>query len=91
MSNVASKWNKRASLVYAAGVWAALGLVGYYVYMGDDVFNKVVKKEEKIAEHLQVVHKTAHTETVVVYKEDFVPYTTRIYNYFFSARPGDDR
>lgn len=52
---------------------------------------EVVKKEELDPEHIQVVHKTAHCETVVVSKEGFVPYTTRISNYFFIPRPGDDR
>lgn len=37
-----------------------------------------------------VVHKTPHTKTVIIYKKDFVPYTTRIYNFIksLSSEPG---
>lgn len=37
-----------------------------------------------------VVYKTPHSKTVIVYKKDFVPYTTRIYNFIksFSSEPG---
>lgn len=38
----------------------------------------------------EVVYQTAHTKTIVVYKKDFVPYTTRIHNLIksFSSEPG---
>lgn len=37
-----------------------------------------------------VVYKTPHSKTVITYKKDFVPYTTRIYNFIksFSSEPG---
>lgn len=38
----------------------------------------------------QVVYQTAHTKSIIIYKEGFVPYTTRIYNFIksFSSEPG---
>lgn len=42
----------------------------------------------------QVVYETAHCKTIVMYKKDFVPYTTRIYNFIKSfsgdSGSGDD-
>lgn len=37
-----------------------------------------------------VVYKTPHSKTVIIYKKDFVPYTTRIYDFIksFSSEPG---
>lgn len=37
-----------------------------------------------------VVYKTAHSKTIIIYKKDFVPYTTRIYNFVksFSSESG---
>lgn len=36
------------------------------------------------------MHETAHSKTVIIYKKDFVPYTTRIYNFLrpVSGEPG---
>lgn len=38
----------------------------------------------------KMVHETTHSKTVLVYKKDFVPYSTRIYNFItsFSSEPG---
>lgn len=37
-----------------------------------------------------VVYKTPHSKTVIIYKKDFVPFTTRIYNFIQSlgSEPG---
>lgn len=51
---------------------------------------KKVEKKQEIEEINVVVHETAHNKTVITYKKDFVPYPTRIYNFFqsFSSGPG---
>ncbi|KAJ3614905.1 hypothetical protein NHX12_018474 [Muraenolepis orangiensis] len=84
-----TKWNNRAALLYAVGAWTMIGSVGYYSYKGYVTVNKNNKKEEVEPENPnQLVYRTAHTRTVVVCKEDFVPYTTRVYN-FFNPPPGN--
>ncbi|XP_078138812.1 small integral membrane protein 26-like [Centroberyx gerrardi] len=88
-----TKWNTRISIVYAIGVWTMIGSYAYYRHMGyyDE---KTVKKEEQEEKEKQnpneVVYKTAHTKTIIIYKEDFVPFSTRIQNFFksFSGGPG---
>ncbi|CAL8331063.1 unnamed protein product [Merluccius merluccius] len=63
-----------------------IGSLCYYRYMGYDVVE--VKKKEEPENPNEVVHTTAHSRTVLVYKDkDFVPYTTRIYNMFNPSSP----
>uniref|UniRef100_A0A3B5K1C0 Small integral membrane protein 26 n=1 Tax=Takifugu rubripes TaxID=31033 RepID=A0A3B5K1C0_TAKRU len=75
--NDVSKWHKRMSVVYAFGVWSMIASYAFFKYTGryDDA---------------PVVYKTPHSKTVIIYKKDFVPYTTRIYNFIksFSGEPG---
>ncbi|XP_073320809.1 small integral membrane protein 26-like [Pagrus major] len=87
-----TKWNTRMSAVYAAGIWTMIGSYAYFKYTGrlDGV---PVEKGEEVQEPEdpnQVVHQTPHSKTVIIYKKDFVPYTTRIYNFIksFSSEPG---
>ncbi|KAM9363520.1 small integral membrane protein 26-like [Symphorus nematophorus] len=87
-----SKWNRRASAVYAVGIWTMIGSYAFFKYTGH-YEDTPVKKEEEVPEQEnpnEVVYKTAHSKTVIVYKKDFVPYTTRIYNFFksFRSEPG---
>lgn len=44
---------------------------------------------EKAEDPDQVVYQTAHTKTIITYKKDFVPFTTRIYNFFKSSSSED--
>ncbi|XP_035032621.2 small integral membrane protein 26 [Hippoglossus stenolepis] len=84
------KWNKRVSAVYAVGIWTMIGSYAYSKYTGRNE-DKPAKREEKVEEDpKQVVYVTAHTKTIIVYKEDFVPYSTRIYNFIksFGGGPG---
>ncbi|XP_068452545.1 small integral membrane protein 26-like [Clinocottus analis] len=84
-----TKWNKRVSIVYAVGIWTMVGSYAYISYFGRNDDTSVKKKEEveEPENPNQVVHQTAHCKTVIVYREDFVPYTTRISNFLrsFSA------
>ncbi|XP_040892437.1 small integral membrane protein 26-like [Toxotes jaculatrix] len=88
----ALKWNKRVSAVYALGVWTMIGSYAYYKYTGR-YEDTAVQKEEEVEEQEnpnKVVYQTAHSKTVMVYKKDFVPYSSRIYNFItsFSSQPG---
>ncbi|KAM3864845.1 small integral membrane protein 26-like [Diretmus argenteus] len=89
-----AKWNTRVSIVYAVGVWTMIGSYAYYSYTGTGkkpASTLVGEEKQKEPEKTnQVIHETAHTKTIIIYKEDFVPYTTRIYNFIksFSGEPG---
>lgn len=57
-------------------------------------FSHAEKKEkppEKKNNPNEVVYETSLSKTVIIYKKDFVPYTTRIYNFItsFSSPPGN--
>ncbi|XP_044202489.1 small integral membrane protein 26-like [Thunnus albacares] len=87
-----AKWNTRVSAVYAVGIWTMIGSYAYYSYTGR-YEDKSEKKEEVVQEPddpNQVVHQTAHTKTVIIYKKDFVPYTTRIQNFIKSFSSGPE-
>lgn len=43
-------------------------------------FSETKKDEEELPNPNQEVYSTAHSTTTIVYREDFVPYTTRIMN-----------
>ncbi|XP_068178132.1 small integral membrane protein 26-like [Antennarius striatus] len=93
-------WNTRLSLLYAFGIWTMLGSIGYMKFSGhlEDASGKKEeeieeRKEEKEAENLrQAVHDNGYFKTVVVYKKDFVPYSTRISNFIsrFRREPGTE-
>ncbi|XP_077427592.1 small integral membrane protein 26-like [Vanacampus margaritifer] len=89
------KWNKIASAVYTIGVWTIIGSLGYFYYTNRDKINThSARNEEENAEEREnlntIVYETAHNKTIIIYKKDFVPYTTRMYNFFqsFTGGPG---
>ncbi|KAM8773738.1 small integral membrane protein 26-like isoform 1-T1 [Acanthopagrus schlegelii] len=89
------KWKTRMSIVYAAGVWTVIGSYAYFKYTGQlDGLPVKSGEVQEPEDPNQVVYETAHSKTVVIYKKDFVPYTTRIYNFIKSfsgdSRSGDD-
>ncbi|XP_045902717.1 small integral membrane protein 26-like [Micropterus dolomieu] len=86
------KWNTRVSAAYAVGIWTLIGSYAFFRYTGR-FEDTPVKKEEAAQEPEianEVVYQTAHTKTLITYKKDFVPYSTRIYNFIksFSSEPG---
>ncbi|CAB1344618.1 unnamed protein product [Coregonus sp. 'balchen'] len=83
------KWNVRVSMLYAFGIWTLLGTYGYYQYMGRNEEKPVKEeKEEEPPNPREVTIQSAHMKTTIIYKENFVPYSTRIYN-FVSSLSGD--
>ncbi|XP_070781408.1 small integral membrane protein 26-like [Enoplosus armatus] len=79
------KWNTRMSAVYAAGIWTMIGSYAYFRYTGRYAAVQTGEVQEP-ADPNKVVYQTAHTKTIIVYKEGFVPYTTRIFSFFKSLR-----
>ncbi|XP_029367053.1 small integral membrane protein 26-like [Echeneis naucrates] len=88
----AAKWNKRAAAVYALGVWGMIGSFAFLKYTGRLEDTPVIKEEDVQEQENpnQVVYQSAYNKTVITYRKDFVPYSTRIYNFIrsFSSEPG---
>ncbi|XP_075891502.1 small integral membrane protein 26-like [Nelusetta ayraudi] len=87
------KWNTRVSALYALGIWTMISSYTYYRYTGqydETLPGKKEKPPEKEKNPYEVVHETPLSKTVIIYKKDFVPYTTRISNFItsFSSPPG---
>ncbi|KAG9277857.1 small integral membrane protein 26-like [Astyanax mexicanus] len=82
----ALKWNKRAAMVYAVGVWTMLGSYGYYRYTHrNDPPVQMPEMEEDTRPNVKKIE-TPHSTTIMVYKENnFVPYSTRFLNLFRKA------
>nr|XP_043884752.1 small integral membrane protein 26-like [Solea senegalensis] len=88
-----AKWNKRVSAAYAIGIWSMVVSYGYFKYTGRYEGMSVRNEEEtqEPEDPNKFVHQTAHSKTVMVYKKDFVPYSTQIQNFIstlFSSGPG---
>ncbi|XP_051939788.1 small integral membrane protein 26-like [Hippocampus zosterae] len=89
----ARKWNRCVSTVYVLGVWTMLGSVAYLYYTGrfknstDSAQNEEAKARVPKNPN-EFIYQTPHNKTIVVYKKDFVPYTTRIYNFVQSFTGG---
>ncbi|XP_077460647.1 small integral membrane protein 26-like [Stigmatopora argus] len=89
-----TKWHKGLSKVYAVGVWTIVGSFAYFQLTGGlKDLDSDQNKEEKVEDNKdsnQIIYKTEYTKSVVIYKKDFVPYTTRIYNFIqsFTGGPG---
>lgn len=89
------KWNTRVSAMYALGIWTMIGSYALLSYTGHYEIRRVKKDEEEEVQQVedvsnQVVYQTPHSKTTIIYKKDFVPFTTRINNFFssFSGGPG---
>lgn len=87
------RWNVGASIVYAVGVWTMVGSYFYFKYTGkyDTPPESAIPpiREEKEANPNEVVYKTTHSTSVITYKKDFVPFSTRLMN-LISSFTGND-
>ncbi|XP_022264986.1 small integral membrane protein 26 isoform X5 [Canis lupus familiaris] len=84
----ASSWYRRMSGLYAVGAWTTLGSLIYLGRKkskppGDEVEQKDVSRNEMLEPP-----KGFYMETIVTYKEDFVPVTDRILNFLKSWTGG---
>ncbi|KAL1005904.1 hypothetical protein UPYG_G00065390 [Umbra pygmaea] len=78
-----SKLNLRLSMLYAVGIYSLLGAYGYYEYVGRNDEKPAIKaKKEEPPNPKIVTFQSAHLKTTIIYREEnFVPYSTRIYNF----------
>ncbi|XP_069575193.1 small integral membrane protein 26-like [Brachyistius frenatus] len=83
------RWNTRVSAVYAVGMWTMIGSYAYFRYTGR-YEDRPVEPVEMPVNPNEVVFETAYTKTTIVYKEDFVPYSTRVYNFISSFSGGPE-
>ncbi|XP_069463634.1 small integral membrane protein 26 [Ambystoma mexicanum] len=78
------RWKKRMSIVYAAGVWTVVSCFGYRYLKGrwwPQTSESPADCEELptvFETKLEPKHEPFFTQEMV-YKENFVPYTTRLY------------
>uniref|UniRef100_A0A8D0YWU6 Small integral membrane protein 26 n=1 Tax=Sus scrofa TaxID=9823 RepID=A0A8D0YWU6_PIG len=75
-------WYRRMSVVYGLGAWTLLGSL----FLWSQKKNKL--PVENMSSELSEAPKGFYVETVVTYKEDFVPITSRIVNYLKSWTGG---
>lgn len=91
------KWNVRVSLIYAVGIWTMLGTYGYFQLemkwkkkeQTDDPANDALAKDlndDSLAEPKPKEEKVngLQVKSTIAYRENFVPYSARIYSYLQS-------
>ncbi|XP_073708176.1 small integral membrane protein 26-like [Garra rufa] len=77
------KWNRNAALMYAVGVWTTIGYAYYKYTIGDIKVEKKVVEEENNPN--VKTHETKRIQTTIIYKEDSVPHTTMLSNFYKST------
>ncbi|KAB0354795.1 hypothetical protein FD755_022254 [Muntiacus reevesi] len=73
----ALSWYRRMSVVYGLGAWTLLGSLIFLIEQKDASRNELSEPP-----------KGFYVETIVTYREDFVPVTARIINYLKSWASG---
>ncbi|XP_062932447.1 small integral membrane protein 26 [Cynocephalus volans] len=84
----AALWYRRMSVVYAFGAWSALGAVYYLSRKKSEPPGDKVERKDVSTNEITEPPKGFYVETVVTYKEDFVPITDKILNYLKSWTGG---
>ncbi|KAM5304200.1 small integral membrane protein 26 [Glossophaga mutica] len=80
----ASSWYKRMSVVYALGAWTTLGSLIFFGRKKSKPLGGELEQKDEITEP----PKGFYVETIVTYKEDFVPITEKILSYWRSWTGG---
>ncbi|KAJ8264267.1 hypothetical protein GJAV_G00147190 [Gymnothorax javanicus] len=83
-----TKWNVRVSMVYAIGIWTMIGSYGYLRLFRSKDENEKPQDTEAL-EELKDEHNTTqetrkpgfYVESTIRYRENFVPYSTRLMNF----------
>ncbi|XP_053430500.1 small integral membrane protein 26 [Nycticebus coucang] len=84
----ASAWYRRMSVVYALGTWTLLSSVFVLSRRKQNLpGNEENQKNDSTHELIEPLPEF-YVETIVTYKEDFVPVTERILNYLKSWTDG---
>ncbi|XP_073930354.1 small integral membrane protein 26 [Castor canadensis] len=83
----ASAWYRRMSVMYALGTWSVLGSLFFFSRSTAPSGNGVEQKDGSTIETPELPT-GFYVETIVTYKEDFVPITQKILNYLKSWTGG---
>ncbi|XP_075395891.1 small integral membrane protein 26-like [Tenrec ecaudatus] len=78
-NNQALAWYRRMSLVYGMGAWTVFGSMFLFGREKNKLPDKVEQKDVSPVE-LPEPPKGFYVETIVTYRDDFVPLPERIYN-----------
>ncbi|XP_037546051.1 small integral membrane protein 26 [Nematolebias whitei] len=78
----AMQWKTRGSIVYAVGIWTMIGTYGYLKYTGR--LDNVKVEVEEVENTNKKVFQSKYGKTEIIRKENFVPYSTRIFRFITS-------
>ncbi|XP_063297452.1 small integral membrane protein 26 [Pelobates fuscus] len=83
-------WNKRLAVVYAVGAWTMVGGYAFYYYTKGRYMVPVSPPPALEPEFIEDTSledqpKKKRIQHTIVYKENFVPYSTRVYNLWNSV------
>uniref|UniRef100_A0A8C3W8B4 Small integral membrane protein 26 n=1 Tax=Catagonus wagneri TaxID=51154 RepID=A0A8C3W8B4_9CETA len=81
-------WYRRMSVVYGLGAWTLLGSLFLWSKKKDTPPGEEIEQKNMSTIELSESPKGFYVETIVTYKEDFVPITSRIINYLKSWTGG---
>uniref|UniRef100_A0A8D2AHT4 Small integral membrane protein 26 n=1 Tax=Sciurus vulgaris TaxID=55149 RepID=A0A8D2AHT4_SCIVU len=80
----AASWYRRMSVVYALGSWTLLGSVFYKFGQKKKPPGDEVEQKDVSTSQIPEPPREFYVETIITYREDFVPFTRRILNYLKS-------
>ncbi|XP_058419290.1 small integral membrane protein 26 [Diceros bicornis minor] len=84
----ATAWYRRMSAVYALGAWSLLGSLFFFGRKKSGQPGGEVEQKDVSTNEMLEPRKGFYVETIVTYREDFVPVTDRILNYLKSWTGG---
>ncbi|XP_022350307.1 small integral membrane protein 26-like isoform X3 [Enhydra lutris kenyoni] len=84
----ATSWYRRMSVLYGLGAWTTLGSL---FYLSRKNHKPPVEQKDVPRNEFLEPPKGFYLETIVTYKEDFVPVTDRIVNFLKSWTGGPGR
>ncbi|XP_060042293.1 small integral membrane protein 26 isoform X2 [Erinaceus europaeus] len=88
LPNQATSWYRRMSVVYALGAWTMLGSMILYGKKDKKPAGDEVLQRNAPINELTESPKGFYVETIITYKEDFVPITDKILSYLKSWTGG---
>ncbi|XP_043843968.1 small integral membrane protein 26 [Dromiciops gliroides] len=88
MERVASVWHRRMSLIYLIGAWTTAGSILYSSWKRKQALDKEEPLKDEDSVEKPEPRRGFYVETIVTYKENFVPFSTRLYNYWKSWNNG---
>ncbi|KAM5218486.1 small integral membrane protein 26 [Hipposideros larvatus] len=84
----ATTWYRRMSAVYALGTWTLLGSLFFFGRKKSEPEGGELEEKDATIKEITEPPKGFYVETIVTYKEDFVPITDKILNYLKSWTGG---